>query len=204
MIDCLYDLLCESRAVSSLEKVFPTLEARHCVHYPVQANLEGFLSGLEKRTVLGPVWALEIVYYFQDLHPWCFIPLSQVTCWSGLLRNKRAFYSSSEIFVCVALPHSTLLLRIQAAQGPRFSAQSSHVGRLCALPSFPSLPLALELSQGCKLVILGCIIFVSHLLEVTNFFFFFPLSDGQGPQNIVSWIVSIFLLSVFYLFCMTE
>ena len=55
MMDCLYDLLCESRAVSSLEKVFPTLEARHCVHYPVQANLEGFLSGLEKRTVLGPV-----------------------------------------------------------------------------------------------------------------------------------------------------
>lgn len=54
MMDCLYDLLCESRALSSLEKVFPTLEARHCVHYPMQANLEGFLSGWENRTVLGP------------------------------------------------------------------------------------------------------------------------------------------------------
>ena len=66
-------------------------------------------------------------------------------------------------------------MRIQATQDPTLSALSSHLGSLCALPNFPSLPLALELSQGCKLLILGSIIFVSHLLGVTNFFPFFAI-----------------------------
>ena len=118
--------------------------------------------------------------------------------WSGLLRYERAFYRSPEDFVCVALPHSALLMRIQATQDPRLSALSSHLGSLCALPSFPSLPLALELSQGCKLLILGSIIFVSHLLGVTNFFPFFASDDRVLKMLFHEWCPSFFYYSFVY------
>ena len=107
MMDCLYDLLCESRAVFSLEKAFPTLEAGHCVHYPMQANLEGFLSGWENRTVLGPgePWKLFNISR-TSIHGASFLcPRS----WAGLgSLDMRGLSTDLQRTLCRSSPFSTL------------------------------------------------------------------------------------------------